>query len=344
LTNDAAEVLTRLQDSYVLDKVASEAKAGNWVGMDLQVLASGTTGGTMASIVTSATGGTVTLQSDGTTTDNANPSYVEGYDGALVYAGFTSKDLYKGFRLRSTAAFVTPWYRISAVTNSTTASLTEWDEATSGSDFEEGMTLRGLFGGDGYTFPKYGAGEADFTTYNFCGYEFQSARATGVTASTIYDQVTLLAEKLDANEIPDTDRHLVVPPEFITMLRQSSEMQPTGIAELYTGTVVNGRVMRVGAFDVHRAVSARFSVRAGHPLSTGSTTINPADTLLVASGNGYVIPAVQREFMTYGDKWSESRVVDAENQFAKKYQGLYVFGAKVPAANRKFGSVLFASF
>jgi len=344
LVSEASEELGKTVDAYVLDKVGSEAKAGNWIGMDLQVLASGTTGGTMASIVTTATGGTITLQSDGTTTDNANPSYVEGADGSLVYAGFSAEDLYKGVRLRSTAAFVTPWYRISAVTNSTTATVTEWDEAVSGSDFEEGFTLRGLFGGDGVSFPKYGAGEASFTTYNFCGYEFQAARATAVTASTIYDQITLLAQALDENDVPAIDRKLVVPPAGVTMLRQATELQPTGIAEIYTGTVIHGRTMRIGALDVHVATGARLSVRAGHPLSTGSTTINPADVLKVASGNGYIIPAVHTEFMTYADKWSESRVVDAENQFAKKYQGLFLFGAKVPKYRRKFGAVLFGSF
>ena len=102
--------------------------------------------------------------------------------------------------------------------------------------------------------------------------------------------------------------------------------------------------MRIGAFDVHVATGSRLSIRAGHPLSTGSTTINPADVLKVASGNGYIIPAVHTEFMTYADKWSESRVVDAENQFAKKYQGLFLFGAKVPKYRRKFGAVLFGSF
>lgn len=343
LLTDASEVLSRSIDQYVLDKAGSEVKVGSWIGMDLQVLASGTTGGTMASIVTTATGGTVTLQSDGVTTNNDYPSYVEGADGALVYAGFNAVDLYKGFRLRSTSAFVTPWYRISGVTDSNTATLTEWDEAVSGSDFEEGFTLRGLFGGDGRNFPKYGTGEADFTTYNFCGYDFQAARATSVTASTIYDQVTLLAEALDENEVPPTNRHLTVPPPIITQLRQSSELQPTGISEIYTGTVINGRVMRVGAFDVHAAAGSRVSTRAGHPLATSSTTINPPDTVLTAGAVGYLMPANHIGWLTYADKWSESRVVDAENQFAKKYQGLFLYGCKVPVQRRKFAAVLFGS-
>lgn len=339
LTNDAEQVLSRSIDSYVLGKFGEDAKAGNWVGVDFVVVGSGQTA---ASIATTATGGTVTITTyaeqvlGGTGyTTSENPR-----DGANYFAGFESSDLYKGFRLRSSAAFVSPWYRIASITSSTVATLTEWDEAASGSDFEEGFTLRGLFGGDGKNFPKYGDGNASLLTMNSLGWEIQAAIATSVSATTIYDQVTLLAEVLDSNEVPPESRHFTVLPEIITQLRQSSEMQPTGIAEIYTGTVINGRAMRVGAFDIHSAAGARVSSRAGHSTSTGTGT----DTAPVAGSTGYLLAANHIGFMTYADKWSESRVVDAENQFSKKYQGLFLFGAKVPRYRRKYGAVLFGSF
>lgn len=342
LINDASKVLEKVVDTYVLDKFSSEVKAGNWIGTDLVVYGSGT--GTMASIVTTSTGGTVTLQVYDGTYEASNVGSVENpRDGAIYFAGFESVDLYKGFRLRSTAAFVSPWYRISSVTSSTVATLTEWDEATSGSDFEEGYTLRGLFGGDGKSFPKYGDGNASLLTMSSLGWEIQAAIATAVTAGTIYDQVTLLAEALDKDEVPSDSRHLTVTPEVVTQLRQSSEMQPTGIAEIYSGTVINGRVMRVGAFDVHSAAGARVSSRAGKSSASSATRIGP-DVVASTGTTGYVIPANHIGFITYADKWSESRVVDAENQFAKKYQGLFLFGAKVPRYRRKYGAALFGSF
>lgn len=344
LLNDASEVLSRGIDTYVLNKWGEEAKAGNWIGIDVVVKGASELGearGTAASIVTTATGGTVTLQ-------NYSGSYetsigtVTNRDGDVYFAGFQATDLYKGFRLRSTASFVTPWYRISGVTSSTVASLTEWDEAVSGSDFEEGYTLRGLFGGDGKNFPKYGAGEASFDKYDFCGWEFQAAAATGVSATTIYDQVTLLAEVLDENEVPPSNRHLTVHPQIITQLRQSAEMQPTGIAEIYTGTVINGRAMRVGAFDVHSAAGARVSSRAGK-YTAASQPVGP-EVVAVTGSTGYILAANHIGFITFAEKWSESRVVNAENQFAKKYQGLFLYGAKVPHYRRKYGAVLFGSF
>lgn len=338
LLNDAAMVLERTIDTYVLDKMAQDVKAGNWVGVDLMVYGSGQT---MASIVTTATGGTVTISGYAQANNQEIGAVENPRDGNLYFGGFETNDLFKGFRLRSTASFVTPWYRISGVTSSIAATLTEWDEAVSGSDFEEGHTLRGLFGGDGVNFPKYGSGEASFLTYSGCGWEIQSAIATAVTAATVYDQTTLLAEALDNNEVPSESRKVTVPPGVITMMKQASELQPSGIAEIYSGTVLNGRVMRMGGFEIHQAAGSRVSTRVGHSTATGALA---PDVSLTAGATGYLMPANHMGFITYADKWSESRVVDAENQFAKKYQGLFLFGAKVPRYRRKYASMLFGSF
>jgi len=342
LVKEQAMTLERTTDTYVLNKFAEDTKAGNWIGTDFYI--AGAAYGTSASIVTTATGGTLTVGSTGVATVENSVGAVENpRDGVTYFAGFQNADLYKGVRLVSTAALVTPWYRISGITSSTVATITEWDEATGGPDFEENYTLRGLWMGNGVDFPKYGGGN---DAYNACvtmmglGWEFQAATPTSVTAATIYDQVTLLAEALDQGEVPAEDRHLTVPPQLVTQLRQSTEMQPTGISEIYSGTVLNGKVMRVGAFDVHSAAGSRVSTRAGH--SPGSGVAN--DVVLSAATTGYQVPANTRACMTYADKWSESRVVDSENQFSKKYQGLFLFGAKIPKHRRKYGAILFGSF
>lgn len=338
LTNDYAKQLERIIDAYVLEK-GTEAKAGSWVGTNLVIPASG--GATMASIVTTATGGTVTLQSGAEPGTASNIGTVENpVDGINYFGGFDATDVGKGFRLRSTASFVSPFYRIASVTASNTATLTEWDGAAAGSDFEEGFTLRGLFGGDGITFTKYGTGDASLLTMGGLGWEIQAAIATAVSATSIYNQVTLLAQALDQNEVATDDRHLTVSPEIITQLRQATQLQPTGIAEIYAGTVLNGRIMRFAGFDVHEAAGARVSSRAGHSTSSGTS----ADAVLTAGATGYQMLANHKGMITFAEKWSESRVVDAENQFAKKYQGLFLFGAKVPAYRRKYGAILFGNY
>jgi len=332
-------VLERVTDTYVLNKAAEEVKAGSWLGTDFVIY--GGASGTSASIVTTATGGTITVNSTGIATVESSVGVAENpRDGVVYFAGFTNADLYKGVRLVSTAAFVSPWYRISGVTSSTQATLTEWDEATSGPDFEEGYTLRGLFGGDGVSFPKYGTGDAALITQMGLGWEFQAAIPTAVTSSVIYNQVTLLSEYLDNGEIPSEERHLTVPPSLVTQLRQASQLQPSGIVDIFKDTVLNGRVGRVGGFDVHSAAGSRVSTRVGHPPGSGVAN----DVVLSAGTNGYQILANHMAFMTYADKWSETRVVQSENQFSKKYQGLFLFGAKVPRARRKFGAILYGSF
>lgn len=346
LLDNQSAVLETAIDTYVLDKFAQNVHAGSWVGIDLVVV--GSTNKTEASIVTTATGGTVTLSFENVcTTDVTNGSSVENpVDGNIYFGGFQAVDVGKGFRLRSTdSRYVTPWYRISSVTSSVVATLTEWDEAVSGSDFAERYTLRGAFGGDGRNFARYDSLTADepfiANASNGWGWEIKAAIATSVTAATIYDQVTLLAEALDENAIPAEGRLLVLPPAGVTMLRQCAETQPTGIAEIYTGTVINGRVARFGAFDVHVATGAKLSSRAGHSTADG---LAGASATLSVGARGYFIPATNKSAMTYADKWSESRVVDAENQFAKKYQGLFLYGATVPCQRRKAVACLFGSF
>jgi hypothetical protein len=337
VSNDYAKQLEKLIDTYVLENAVSNTKAGNWIGVNLVVNGSGQT---MASITTTATGGTLTLNANNNTYESQIGSVENPVDGSIYFAGFENNLLGKGVRLRSTSSFVSPWYLITGITSSTVASITEWDSETTGPDFEEGYTLRGLFGGDGRYFPLYGDGNASLLTMSGLGWEFQAAIATGVSSATIYNQVTLLAEALDGNEVDVTDRHLTVTEQIITQLKQSSALQPTGIAEIYTGTVINGRVMRVGAFDVHVATGARLSTLAGKSTSTSGPS---SDITLTTGTIGTKYLANHTAMITFAEKWTESRVVDAENQFAKKYQGLFLFGAKVPAYRRKYGAVLFGS-
>jgi hypothetical protein len=341
ITNDYAKALEKEVDTYILDRMAAGVRAGNWVGVNLVVNGSGMT---MASITTTATGGTITVQSYDGTYESGNIGTVENpIDGLIYFAGFEASDIGKGVRLRSSASFVSPWYRISGINSSAAATITEWDEATSGPDFEEGYTLRGTFGGDGVSFPKQGITGDSLIGMSGLGWEIQAAAATTVSSSQVYNQFTLLAEMLDNGEVEMTDRHITVPANVVTQLKQSSALQPTGIAEIYTGTVINGRVMRVGAFDIHMAAGSRVSTRVGHSTATGSTRVGP-DVVAVTGTVGSQIVANHIGFITFAEKWSESRVVDAENQFAKKYQGLFLYGGKVPAYRRKYGALLFGSF
>lgn len=338
LVEQHSQKLASLVDEYVLGKFGQEVKAGNWIGTNFLVVGSSTT---MASLVTTATGGTITIAGDTVQfTDPGTFATENPLDGITYFGGFETTDLYKGIRLISTRAFVTPWYRIASITDTATVAVTEWDEATTGPDFEENYTLRGTFGGDGRIFPKYGSGNASLVATSGLGWEVQAAIATAVTAASIYDQVTLLAEKLDDDETPADSRKLTLPPWVITTLRQASELQPSGIADLYKDTVLNGKTGRVGAFDIFSAAGARVSTRYSRSTASGIGV----DLTKTTGTTGYLLPANHISAMTFADKWSESRIVDAENQFAKKYQGLFLFGAKLPRLRRKNSAMLVGTF
>ena len=333
-----AQKLAAVVDEYALNKFAEGVKAGNWVGTNFMVIGSS---GTMASLTTSTTGGTISVAEATSVVTSTTSSVENPLDGNLYFGGFENSMLYKGIRLSSTRAFVTPWWRISSITDSDTVVVTEWDEATSGPDFEENYTLRGTWGSsDPRKFTKYGdTGDASLVATSGLGWEIQAAIATAVSAASVYDQVTLLSEKLDENETPAENRKVTVPPWMMTVLRQAVELQPSGIADLYKDMVINGKAGRLGGFDLHVATGARVSTRAGLSTATGTG----ADTALTTGATGYQIPAHHMSVLTFADKWSESRVVDAENQFARKYQGLFLFGALIPKLRRKNSAILFGS-
>ena len=344
-------------DSSLVEN-ATYARAGNWVGINLRVAGGGATDGTQASIATTATGGTLTIQGDDAGGNDTNATVTHAVenseDGRPYFSGFTANDVDKPIRLTSGKTWATAWYRITAVTDSFTATIQNWDGATSGADIPNGDILRNLYGGSGddeATYNQNGDGKPTAVVTGAgansgWGWEFQAAGATAITASNVYEAITQLATNLDKSEIPDTDRHITCPPVMVQMLRQASELQPA-ISMAYEGVVLNGKVGRVAGFDIHMAAGSRVSTRAGHRLCTtdaAGASGSGASTTFASEETGYMVLANHISFCTFAYKWAESRVVDAENQFAKKYQGLHLFGALVPALRRKAGATLFCSF
>lgn len=330
LVENASKVLERVIDSYVLQN-ANNAKAGNWVGTNLRMTGNGADTG--ASIATTATGGTITIAIG---TAGGTGSIELPTDGLSYFGGFDANDLNLPIRLTSGTSWATEWYKISAIVSSTSVSVVNWDGATSGSDIPAGDVLRGLHGG--YEFTSNQNNDSYPTSENGWGFEIQAAIATTVTKSTIYQAITDVAEKLNNQEVPDTDRHLTVTPYVYKILEQASELQPA-VAMAYDPIVINGKVGRVLGFDVHLAAGTRVSTRVGHSTASGQGT----DTVTTAGTLGFQVLANHISGITFAYKWAESRIVDAENQFAKKYQGLHLFGALVPALRRKAVAQLFAA-
>lgn len=338
LVQNASEENNRTIDNFVLGKYA-DAASHNWVGVSLYVV--GSSADTEASIATSATGGTIDVATADVTAEGQatteNPR-----TGNLLLAGFEANDVDRPIRLTSGSSWATAWYRITAVTDTGTVTVTNWDSSVAGPHIPNGDVLEGMRGASGgwqrYENDQNGDGKP--TTEAGWGWELGAAESTTITAANVYEHITLLGSNLDRNRTPVSDRHLVLPPQGMALLRQASELQPSGIESIYRDTVINGRVMRIGGFDIHAAGAGRVSTRVVHSTSSGQGS----DIVLTTGATRFNVPAWHKSFCTFAHKWQESRVVDAELQFAKRYQGLQLYGAHVTPVRRGQGAVLFASF
>ena len=334
LVENAAKSVERTIDTYVIEQ-AQFARAGSWVGIDIRV--TGNAIDTMASVTTTATGANIVIgtSSGGATTNNV--ATVEHGDGVVDFAGFTTADIGKPIRLTSGTTWATEWYRITGLTDSITVTVENFDAAVAAPDIPRGDILRGLFGGFAFTGGATN-GDGKPTTEGGWGWELQAGRATTLAAANIYEVASLLKMRLDENEIGDTDRHLTVTPSISDLLRNAAELQPA-IAMAYENVVLNGRVGRILGFDIHEAAGQRVSTRVARQSASGIG----ADVVLTAGANATQLLANHISYCTFAYKWAESRVVDAENQFAKKYQGLHLFGAKVPAIRRRAAALGFVT-
>lgn len=314
LIENAAKGLEKIIDQRLLDVYIEEVKAGNRVP---KKETDGTwtfcigTAGTSIAITTAASYGIATL----TGASGSNQPTAEMNYFPIDCAG-------RGFRLMSDT-YNTPWYRISSRVSSTVIWFTNWDGGTAG-DFCSASYVKGMYGADKYK-PSGTAG---------WGGAIEGMKATQATSSNVYALVCELATALDNNDIPTENRHLTVPPWFKNLLVQASQLQPD-IAMYHQDVVLNGKVGRVGGFDVHMVSDDRFSTDASSWGALHTEATKYFDT------TGYKILANHTGFITFAHKFAESRVIDAQAQFSKLYQGLNLYGFKVLPMRRKCGAYLF---
>lgn len=205
----------------------------------------------------------------------------------------------KGVYLKELAASPSlGWYKIKTFSDSSTLTICRWNDK----NYDDG------------------AQNADFSEARI-----EATHVISLTKDNIYAYLCKLAKILDDEEIPDTDRYIVIPAAVKELLIQASQLQPD-IAVYHEETVINGKVGRAAGFDIHMAVGSRV-----------------ASTVDAAGTNGYQILAGHKAYITFGHKFAESRVIDSENQFAKLYQGLNLYGAKVTTKRRKAGAMLYAT-
>ena len=196
----------------------------------------------------------------------------------------------------------TTWYRVATYTSST--SITIEDDLD---DTATAYTGGAIAGGTEYT--------------------IQAATKITITAANILAKVAKLKEILDLAEnngyssVPDTDRFLVAPPEFFTILTQG-----TGIAlhvdEVYQSLVKKGYMGDLQGFKLIKS-----------------------NRLAGDNTDGYHLIAGHKNWMTFAEKVLDARMEeDLIGDFGTAYKDLFVYGAKVKDIMRHQAAELFATF
>ncbi len=220
--------------------------------------------------------------------------------GAVTGSGttFTSSMVGKGFK----ADGHTKWYRVKTYSSATSIVIEDdLDDTTSA-----------------YT----GGAIAGGSTY-----EIEANTVLSITTSNLLQYVSKLKEKLDIAErysfsaVPDSDRWLIVPPEFETTLQRA-----TGVAlhvpDVYTELVKKGFITMLSGFKVFK--SNRL---------TGNNT------------DGWHILAGHPSWMTFSEKLLEADIEeDLIGNFGSAYKDLFVYGAKVADSRRHFAAEGFWTF
>lgn len=211
---------------------------------------------------------------------------------------FTSAMVGRGFKADGHST----WYRVKTYSSAT--SIVIEDDLD---DVDSAYTGGAIAGGSTYT--------------------IEAATPVAITAANILNKVAVAKQKLDLAEkngyssVPDTDRFLIAPPEFFTILTQG-----TGIAlhvdEVYQDLVKKGYMGMLQGFKLF--MSNRLS---------GDNT------------DGYHLIAGHQNWLTFAEKVLDARMEeDLIGDFGTAYKDLFVYGAKVKDIQRHQAAEIFATF
>jgi len=203
---------------------------------------------------------------------------------------FTAAMVGRGFQ----ASGQTSWYRVATFTDATHITIT--DDLSEITQYTGGV----ISGGTSYT--------------------IEAVTPLALTRATLLVNILQLKQKLDALEVPEDDRVLVLPTEVANLIPNATGVV-LNVPAAYENLVVKGFITELVGFKVFS--SARL---------TGDNT------------NGYHALAIQRNWKTFADKVLEAQMEeDLIGNFGVAYKDLYVYGAFTKDNRRKFAAELFCT-
>lgn len=237
---------------------------------------------------------------DGTDQNDATTITITASTGAFTVAGGTpaaASWVGKGIK----AVGHSKWYRIASVTNTTTGFVEDdLDDITS----------------------QYTGGQITSALY-----VVEAPTAVSITTANLVSHVATLRQKLDKaevygnNAVPDTDRWIIVPPEF-----ENTVVRSTGVVlsvdAVYADLIQKGYIGSLLGFKIFK--SNRL---------TGNNT------------DGYHVLAGHPNWMTFAEKLLSADIEEILiGNFGSAYKDLFVYGAKVADRRRSFAAEGFWTF
>jgi len=196
----------------------------------------------------------------------------------------------------------TTWYRVATYTSGT--SITIEDDRD---DIASAYTGGAIAGGSSY--------------------EIQANTVLTISTSNLLSTIAECklvldkAEKEGHSSVPDSDRFLIVPPEFEQILVQASGVA-LHVPEVYSELVKKGFITELQGFKVFKS-----------------------NRLAGDNTDGYHIVFGHPNWLTFAEKLLQADMEeDLIGNFGTAYKDLFVYGGKVTDSRRNFGGHLFAKF
>jgi len=142
-------------------------------------------------------------------------------------------------------------------------------------------------------------------------YTIEAASVLTLTTANVYGYINDLAQKLDENKIPRSERWLTVNSRVAHILRESDDLTPA-VAVAYEDVIKRGLIGEIAGFQVYQ----------NEQVAGDNTT-------------GYYIMAGHKSAITFFMEYKESGIEPLIGNFGQAYKGLIVYGAKILDERRK---------
>lgn len=152
-------------------------------------------------------------------------------------------------------------------------------------------------------------------------YAVEAATPLQITTTNLLQYVAKLKTRLDKAEangkssVPDSDRWLIVPPEFEELVVRASGIA-LHVPDVYSGLVKKGMITMLQGFKVFKS-----------------------NRLSGNNSDGYRVLAGHPNWMTFAEKLLEATIEeDLIGNFGSAYKDLFVYGAKVTDSRRHYAA------